>query len=82
MLQCREVVALVGSGEWRTAPIGKRLALAMHLAMCKHCRAYVRSLRRIAAAARRLYRGEAADGERAARLLDTVRDAAARRRPR
>jgi len=80
MLQCREVVALVGSGEWRAAPLSQRLALALHLAMCRYCRGYALSLRRIARGARRLYRAKPVDPERSARVLDAVRDAAARHR--
>ena len=78
MLQCREVVALVGSGEWREAPLSRRLAFAMHLAMCRHCRGYTLSLRRIGRAARRVYRGQPVDADRAAHVLGGVRDAAER----
>jgi hypothetical protein len=76
MLPCKAVVGLVGSGEWRDAPLTRRLGLALHLAMCRHCRAYVRSLRRIGDAARRLYGTQPVDPERAARVLDAVRGAA------
>jgi anti-sigma factor RsiW len=80
MLKCREVVDLVGTGEWRTAPLGRRLGLALHIAMCRHCRRYTLSLRRIGNAVRRLYRSEAADPEHADRLASAVRDAAERSR--
>jgi hypothetical protein len=76
MQRCRDVIDLVGSGEWRAAPLRRRLALAMHLAMCRHCRAYTVSLRRIGDAARRLYRSERLDAERVERLIRKVRDAA------
>jgi len=80
MLRCNQVVALIASEEWRSAPLGRRLALGLHLAMCRHCRAYVASLRRIGDAARRLYRRESVDAERDEAIVDAVRDAAQRSR--
>lgn len=77
MLRCREVVDLVASESWRTAPLASRLGLALHLAMCRHCRAYVRGLRRLGDAARRLYHApRTEDARRAEDLLDAVRRAA------
>lgn len=76
MLQCKEVVALVSSGEWRTEPLHRRLALALHLAMCRHCRGYARSLRQIGGAVRRLYHGEPVDAERSEETVKAVRRAA------
>jgi len=78
MLKCREVISLIASDEWRTAPLSRRLALRLHLVMCRHCRAYANSLRRIGKAARRLYSGEQPDGERSERVLDAVKDATTR----
>jgi anti-sigma factor RsiW len=75
MLRCREVVDLIGTDAWRTAPLGRRLSLAMHLAMCRHCRSYALSLRRIARAARALYRVPD-EVDRSERLLESVRRAA------
>jgi len=80
MLRCRQVVALIGSDEWRTAPLRRRFAVRLHLAMCRHCRAYAASLRRIGAAARRLYRAEPPDAERSAQLMDAVEEATRRHR--
>jgi hypothetical protein len=76
MLRCREVVDLVASDGWREAPLIRRLALAMHLTMCRYCRAYVRQLRRIAQVARELYTTTGADAETADRLAHAVKEAA------
>jgi predicted anti-sigma-YlaC factor YlaD len=52
------VTELVGTDTLEEAPLGKRLGVRLHLLMCRHCRAYVRSLRQLADAARRLARVE------------------------
>ena len=77
MLRCREVVELLASDGWRAAPPARRLALGLHLMMCRHCRAYRHALRRLGDAARRLYRTGAPDPQRVERLLGAVRRAAA-----
>jgi hypothetical protein len=46
MLRCKDVAELVGTDALAHAPLRQRLAVWMHLAMCRHCRAYVRSLAR------------------------------------
>lgn len=77
MLRCREVVDLVASESWRAAPWTERFGLALHLAMCRHCRAYARGLRRLGDTARQLYHKPRTEDERRARdLLDAVRRAA------
>ncbi|MFN8668125.1 MAG: hypothetical protein U0164_13185 [Gemmatimonadaceae bacterium] len=54
MLRCEEVAHLIGSDELEQAPLARRVALRMHLAMCKQCQAYADSLKEIARTARRL----------------------------
>ncbi|MEP7383428.1 MAG: hypothetical protein ABI910_17215 [Gemmatimonadota bacterium] len=54
MLRCRQVVELVGTDAVSRASVGVRLQVRTHLLMCRHCGAYVRSIRQIAATARRL----------------------------
>lgn len=78
MLRCREVVELLATDGWRTAPLTQRLSLRLHLTMCRHCRAYRRALRRLGDAARALYRTATADPHQVERLLDVVRRAAER----
>ncbi len=82
MLPCREVVELVGTDRLATASLRERVGVRMHLLMCRHCRAYVRSLRRLAEMARQLTGVDvAADGRRGAELLARVRRAAAEGTP-
>lgn len=76
MLRCREVVELLATDGWRTAPLRRRLSLRLHLMMCRHCRAYRRALRRLGVAARTLYRTATADARQIDRLLVAVRRAA------
>ena len=50
MLNCRDVVAdadrlLEGEMSWR-----ERMAIKFHLLMCRHCRRYIRQLKRLIAA--------------------------------
>ncbi len=52
MMTCREVSTLVSSGQLAGAPPLRRLAVRMHLAMCRHCRAFVRQLEWLARAGR------------------------------
>lgn len=77
MLTCRDVAQLVASDAWQSPPLTRRVAVLVHLAMCRHCRAYVRHLRRIGAAARRLFDGDGVEADVRARVLAAVREAAA-----
>jgi len=56
MLKCNEVTRLYASDAARSASLRKRLALRIHLLMCRHCRRYVRELRAIGEAVRDLGR--------------------------
>lgn len=76
MLRCKDVAELVATDAWRQPPVRRRVAVLFHLAMCRHCRRYVRQLRRLGAAARRLVQGVAVDPAAAARIAEAVRQAA------
>lgn len=78
MLRCREVVDLLGTERWREEPLRHRLALAVHLAMCRFCRGYLRELRRIGAAARRLAERHPEDDRFIRQLTQAVRREAER----
>lgn len=52
MLRCKDVAALVGTDALMRAPLRQRVAVRIHLAMCRHCRAYVRALQQLARTAR------------------------------
>jgi anti-sigma factor RsiW len=45
MMSCREVTELASQYVDRELPIAKRMAIRMHVAMCAHCRRFVRQLR-------------------------------------
>jgi predicted anti-sigma-YlaC factor YlaD len=53
MMTCKDVSTLLSSGALSDAPLSRRLAARLHLAMCRHCRAFRRQLNVVAGAARR-----------------------------
>ena len=57
MLRCKDVTEIVGTDAIRTASWRTRLQVRAHLLMCRHCRAYVRSIRTLADVARRAVMG-------------------------
>jgi anti-sigma factor ChrR (cupin superfamily) len=58
MLQCNEVTRLWASDAIRDTSLRTRLALRIHLMMCRYCRRYVGELRAIGGAVRGLHRQE------------------------
>jgi anti-sigma factor RsiW len=56
MLRCHEVTRLYATDEIRGAPLRTRLAVRLHLMMCRHCDRYVRELAAIGDAVRRAFR--------------------------
>jgi predicted anti-sigma-YlaC factor YlaD len=56
MPSCKEVTAAVASDDLPRRPWHERLAVRLHLLMCRHCRRYVKQLAGIASAVRGLYR--------------------------
>ncbi len=52
MMTCHDVSTLVSTGGLPDAPFLRKLVVRMHLAMCRHCRAFRRQLETIAGAAR------------------------------
>jgi predicted anti-sigma-YlaC factor YlaD len=77
MLRCREVTELVGTDSLERAPLRTRLGVQIHLLMCRHCRAYVRSIRQIAATARQMAGETPAADSRVEDVLREVRRASA-----
>lgn len=51
-MTCKEVSTLVARGELAEVSFARRLAVRLHLAMCRQCRAFQRQLEAISAAAR------------------------------
>ena len=52
MMTCHDVSTLVSTGGLTDAPLLRKLGVHMHLAMCRHCRAFRRQVETIAGAAR------------------------------
>ena len=78
MLRCSDVTKLVGSDGIEHAPLGTRLGVRLHLLMCRHCRAYLRSIRQLAETARQIAReAPVASVARSEDLLREVRRASA-----
>jgi len=53
MMTCRDVSTSVSSGGLSDEPLTRRLAVWLHLSMCRHCRAFWRQCRRFNQALRR-----------------------------
>lgn len=51
-MTCKEVSTLIARGELAEASLARRLAIRLHLAMCRPCRAFQRQLEAITRAAR------------------------------
>ena len=61
MPTCRDVSALVAGDQLERASAWTRFRVRLHLAMCRYCRRYLREIRALGDAVRRLTR-EADDG--------------------
>ena len=44
MIRCKEVATLLSTDQLALAPIGRRLAVRVHLMMCRHCRRFARQI--------------------------------------
>ncbi|MBI3492261.1 MAG: zf-HC2 domain-containing protein [Acidobacteria bacterium] len=51
-MTCKDVSTLVSTGGLSDAPLVRRLAVRLHLAMCRHCRAFRRQVEAVARSAR------------------------------
>jgi hypothetical protein len=56
MMTCKEVSTLVSMEHLEEAPRARRMAVRLHLMMCRHCRAFRRQLRIIGDVARLIAR--------------------------
>lgn len=45
MLTCKELTEIVTEYLEGKMPLGRRIAFHFHVGMCRHCRAYLRSMR-------------------------------------
>jgi hypothetical protein len=55
MLKCKQVEEKIGSDGIRDAGFMGRLAVNLHLMMCRHCRNYAKQIRAIGDAARNVF---------------------------
>lgn len=51
MMTCKDVSTRISAGDLSGAPLARRLAVHVHLAMCRHCRAFRRQVQAVARAA-------------------------------
>jgi len=61
MKTCRETAQALSSGEVDEQRLSDRMALVIHLAMCRHCRAFAKQIRRLRVLARLVSEGLASD---------------------
>ncbi len=54
MMTCKDVSLKLSTGDFETARVLTKMAVWIHLAMCRHCRAFRRQLKSIGTAARRI----------------------------
>jgi hypothetical protein len=63
MPSCKEIATAVSSGEIESAGLWRRLAIRLHMLICKHCREYVRQIGLLGDTARRAADGEQPDAD-------------------
>lgn len=72
MLDCKQVSRIIASDQLATAGWRRRLAVRLHLLMCRHCRRYAAQLRQIGRAARQLFGEQRLDPAARDRLRRTI----------
>jgi hypothetical protein len=83
MLRCSEAVDLMGRESGEPPALRRRIALVVHLLMCRHCRAYRRGLERMRRVARAAFDLETGpDADEVEEVVAAVRrEAESRREP-
>lgn len=74
MLTCKEVSQSIAADELRAADWRHRLAVKLHLLMCRHCRRYSRQIREIGDAAQKIFGEDSLDPASHDRLRDSILD--------
>jgi len=74
MLTCKEVSRSIASDQLTAAGWRRRLAIKLHLFMCRHCREYVRQMREIAATVKHMLGQQTADPDSRERLRSSILD--------
>lgn len=74
MMTCKQAAMLMSTGVLDEAPLRTRLALRLHLSMCRHCRAFKRQIESLAKVGRALSSSQASEppGDFEARLVERL----------
>ena len=72
MLTCKEVSRTIASDGLAEAGLRSRLAVQIHLWMCRYCRRYATQMRQLGDLARGMFRGRSEDPETLARLQNQI----------
>jgi len=52
MMTCKEVSTLISTGQSGDAPLSRRIAVRLHVAKCRYCRAFLRQIEAVDQSAR------------------------------
>lgn len=72
MLSCREIVDDADRLIAGELSLSRRVAVRMHLAMCRHCNRYVRQLRLLVGAVPHMH--DQADGHEVTKIMDCIHE--------
>ncbi len=72
MLKCKEVTESISSDQLLKTGSWHRIAVRMHLLMCRKCRRYQEQIRKIGAAARQMWRSQPEEAAVLERLEDQI----------
>ena len=72
MLNCKEVTESISSDQLLKTGWWHRLAVRVHLLMCRKCRRYQEQIRKIGAAARQMWRSQPEEAAVLERLEDQI----------
>ncbi len=72
VLNCKEVTESISSDQLLKTGSWHRLAVRIHLLICRKCRSYQKQMREIGAAARRLWRSQPEETTVLDRLADQI----------
>ena len=72
MIRCKEVATLLSTDQLASQPVWRRVAVRVHLMMCRHCRRFARQMALLTQAAASL--GASIDAEVGADFLQRVQE--------
>lgn len=62
MMRCKEVAGLLASDQLTAGGFMKRVSVALHLMICKHCSRFKRQIQQLGSAARRIAKATDLEG--------------------